>query len=98
MSDKVEGLVLAHARSCVEGLRGETPRAEVAVQERDGWTVFVITVPTPTGQGGPNLTKCDRGCIAVLAAAEVPMPAPQIQKAIEEHPDPAIREIWSEVT
>jgi len=98
MSDKVEELVLAHAKACVEALLGEAPRAEVAVQESGGWTVFVITVPTRNSQGISGLTKCERGCLAVLAAAEVPMSAPQIQKAIEEHPDPAVKEIWSDVT
>src|SRR5262245_47196013 len=98
MSDKVEELVLAHAKTCVEALLGELPRAEVAVRESGGWTVFVITVPTPTGKAVPKLTKCEQGCLAVLAAAEVPMTAPQIQKAIEEHPDPAVGEIWSDVT
>jgi hypothetical protein len=83
--DRVRSLVTGHAQLLSGDLASvpDPPRPETAVVSDQGWTVLVVAVPTPPGAGVPDLTECERDCIAVLMAADGPRSGVRVHRLLK---------------
>jgi hypothetical protein len=95
-ADRVRALVQTVAATCLGELAdaGVVPRPEGVLQAWAGWSVLVLTFPTPAGEGEPGLTDCDKDCLALLARADEPLSAARVRRDLERR---GIG-IWAEVT
>jgi hypothetical protein len=83
--DRVRSLVVGHGSACLAELEQSAaiPRAEASLQNGARWTLLVVALPLPTGQGVPGLTECDRDCLALLARSNEPLSAARARRELE---------------
>src|SRR5262249_36785544 len=82
--DRAHSLVGGYARQLLLDLQhAGQPRAETALVSEGGWTVLVMSSPSPGGQDVPDLTECDRDCLRLLAGLREPISAVRARKEME---------------
>src|SRR5262249_54992766 len=94
--DPVRALVDGYARGCLSDLlaSGVGPSPEAVLLTDGNWSVLVAAFRTPTAQGVPAMSDCDRDCLALLAQLQEAMPAQQLCRELEER---GIG-VWAEIT
>src|SRR5262245_11242073 len=84
-TDRVRTTTVAAAEALLADLQRleEPPQPEAVVRAGAGWTVLVVTFPTP-GQEVPGLSECDRDCLKLLAQLKEPYSAARLRKELEK--------------
>jgi hypothetical protein len=84
--DRLRLRVIIHAHQCLQDLQklDMVPQPEAVLCSGGGWTVLLVTYPTPAGADPSGLSDCDRDCLCLLAQVSRPLSAARVRNELEK--------------